>query len=61
MRWHVEKLRQVVAFAFMRFVVRMAQRNWLRQNKKTEKRLDKTTETMVESEDIVHPNQMDLF
>tara|TARA_Y100000361_G_scaffold126733_1_gene120861 strand:+ start:24739 stop:25002 length:264 start_codon:yes stop_codon:yes gene_type:complete len=55
------ELNKVYAFAFMRFVVRMAQRNWLRQNKKTEKRLDKTTETMVESEDIVHPNQMDLF
>ena len=55
------ELNKVYAFAFMRFVVRMAQRNWLRQNKKTEKRLDKTTETVVESEDIVHPNQMDLF
>ena len=55
------ELNKVYAFAFMRFVVRMAQRNWLRQNKKTEKRLDKEVESMLDSEDIDHPNQMDLF
>ena len=55
------ELNKVYAFAFMRFVVRMAQRNWLRQNKKTEKRLDKEVESMLESEHIDHPNQMDLF
>ena len=55
------ELNKVYAFAFMRFVVRMAQRNWLRQNKKTEKRLDKEAESMLDSENIDHPSQMDLF
>lgn len=41
----------------MRFVVRMAQRNWLR-SKKT---VDKTTENMIESENIDHPDQMNLL
>ena len=50
-------LNKVYAFAFMRFVVRMAQRNWLR-SKKT---IDKTTENMIESENIVHPDQMNLL
>ena len=54
-------LNKVYAFAFMRFVVRMAQRNWLRQNKKMEKKLDKTTENMLDSEDIDHPNQMNFL
>lgn len=35
------ELNKVYAFAFMRFVIRMAQRNWLRQIKKPEKSLDK--------------------
>ena len=39
----VVELNKVYAFAFMRFVVRMAQRNWLRQ-----KKLDKTAESVVE-------------
>ena len=39
----VVELNKVYAFAFMRFVVRMAQRNWLRQ-----KKLDKTAEDVVE-------------
>jgi hypothetical protein len=55
------ELNKVYAFAFMRFVVRMAQRNWLRQNKKIEKNLDKTNENMLDSEDIDHPNQMNFF
>ena len=50
-------LNKVYAFAFMRFVVRMAQRNWLR-SKKT---VDKTTENMIESENIDHPDQMNLL
>ena len=50
-------LNKVYAFAFMRFVVRMAQRNWLR-SKKT---VDKTTENMIESENIDHPAQMNLL
>jgi hypothetical protein len=50
-------LNKVYAFAFMRFVVRMAQRNWLR-SKKT---VDKTTENMLESEHTDHPDQMNLL
>ncbi len=38
------ELNKVYAFAFMRFVVRMAQRNWLRQPRKPTKILDKSTE-----------------
>jgi len=50
-------LNKVYAFAFMRFVVRMAQRNWLR-SKKT---IDKTTDSMLESEHVDHPDQMKLL
>jgi len=50
-------LNKVYAFAFMRFVVRMAQRNWLR-SKKT---IDKTAENMLESEHVDHPDQMKLL
>lgn len=46
------KLNKVYAFAFMRFVVRMAQRNWLR-NKKP---LDKDLEDMTEC-----TNQLEMF
>tara|TARA_Y100000310_G_C20621528_1_gene783590 strand:- start:433 stop:735 length:303 start_codon:yes stop_codon:yes gene_type:complete len=42
----VVELNKVYAFAFMRFVVRMAQRNWLRQ-----KKLDKTVESVIECAD----------
>ena len=55
------ELNKVYAFAFMRFVVRMAQRNWLRQPKKPTKILDKTTEDVVDLEYIDHPDQMNLF
>jgi hypothetical protein len=51
------QLNKVYAFAFMRFVVRMAQRNWLR----TKKSIDKTVEDIVESEHIDHPDQMKIF
>ncbi len=51
------ELNKVYAFAFMRFVVRMAQRNWLR----TKKSIDKTVEDVVESEHIDHPDQMKIF
>jgi len=54
------ELNKVYAFAFMRFVVRMAQRNWLRQPKKAEKVLDKTIEDMVDLENVDHPDQMKL-
>lgn len=48
---HIQ-LNKVYAFAFVRFVVRMAQRNWLR-NKKP---IDKHCENMIESE-----NQLEMF
>tara|TARA_B110000305_G_scaffold208029_1_gene239953 strand:+ start:289 stop:534 length:246 start_codon:yes stop_codon:yes gene_type:complete len=50
-------LNKVYAFAFMRFVVRMAQRNWLRDKKS----IDKTIEDMVDFENIDHPDQMKLL
>ena len=51
------ELNKVYAFAFMRFVVRMAQRNWLRSKKS----VDKAVEDIVESEHIDHPDQMKIF
>ena len=53
----VVELNKVYAFAFMRFVVRMAQRNWLRSKKV----VDKHTEDMLESENLDHPDQMKMF
>jgi len=47
-------LNKVYAFAFMRFVVRMAQRNWLRGKKKAIK-----TEDFIEELD--DPHQMQIF
>ena len=57
------ELNKVYAFAFMRFVVRMAQRNWLRNPNKSKKLLDKAEATMVEleTEDIEDPDQMIMF
>ena len=46
------ELNKVYAFAFMRFVVRMAQRNWLR-NKKS---LDRQSEHVVQCKD-----QLEMF
>ena len=40
-------LNKVYSFAFMRFVIRMAQRNWLRQTNKQKKVLDKTGEDVL--------------
>lgn len=48
---HIQ-LNKVYAFAFMRFVIRMAQRNWLR-NKKP---LDNDVEDMLS-----YNNQMEMF
>ena len=46
------ELNKVYAFAFMRFVVRMAQRNWLRSKKPLDK----------DSEDVVQcSNQLEMF
>ena len=50
-------LNKVYAFAFMRFVVRMAQRNWLRDKKS----IDKAMEDIVDSEHVDHPDQMKLL
>ena len=51
------ELNKVYAFAFMRFVVRMAQRNWLRQPKKSQKVIDKTIEDMLDSEKVDYSDQ----
>ena len=51
------ELNKVYSFAFMRFVVRMAQRNWLR----TKKSVDRVVEDVVESEHVDHPDQMKIF
>lgn len=51
------ELNKVYAFAFMRFVVRMAQRNWLRSKKV----IDKDPENMLESESVDHPDQLSIF
>ncbi|MBL69533.1 MAG: hypothetical protein CMO74_14015 [Verrucomicrobiales bacterium] len=50
-------LNKVYAFAFMRFVVRMAQRNWLRNQKKPNKRNQDATQT-IEEREIYDPNQL---
>ena len=49
------ELNKIYAFAFMRFVVRMAQRNWLRSNKSISKIIEE--EELEESD----PNQLNLF
>ena len=46
------RLGKVYAFAFMRFVVRMAQRNWLRNKKSS----DKNEDSIFKSK-----NQMEIF
>jgi hypothetical protein len=55
------KLNKVYAFSFMRFVVRMAQRNWFKKPHKNKKELDKTDETMLLYESSDHPDQMKIF
>jgi hypothetical protein len=59
------ELNKVYAFAFMRFVIRMSQRNWLRQIKKDKKGLDKRGKDMLSLEDIDNTssdeNQMLIF
>jgi len=55
-------LNKVYSFAFMRFVVRMAQRNWLRQTKKGNKVVDKVDDLMLDLEDDEkNSNQMEIF
>lgn len=45
------ELNKVYAFAFMRFVVRIAQRNWLRSATQNKKNLDKPCEDVVSLEE----------
>ena len=52
-------LNKVYAFAFMRFVVRMAQRNWLRKKTIVNKAQDVIDELETEHEE--NENQMVLF
>jgi hypothetical protein len=54
-------LNKVYAFAFMRFVVRMAQKNWLRMPRKTKKLLDIPTDDMLESDAKNYPSQLEIF
>tara|TARA_R110000824_G_scaffold265390_1_gene454256 strand:- start:4761 stop:5060 length:300 start_codon:yes stop_codon:yes gene_type:complete len=53
------ELNKVYAFAFMRFVIRMAQRNWLR-NKKANLKSSSPCAIPVE-EDSIDPDQMLFF
>ena len=55
----VVKLNKVYAFAFMRFVVRMAQRNWLRGKKMVDKRPDPVI--TLEDIEVENPKQMLIF
>ena len=52
------ELNKVYAFAFMRFVVRMAQRNWFRGAKTTNKVKQEEVSTIDE---IENPNQLKIF
>lgn len=52
------ELNKVYAFAFMRFVVRMAQRNWFRGSKTANKVKQEEVSTIDE---IENPNQLKMF
>jgi hypothetical protein len=55
-------LNKIYAFAFTRFVVRMAQRNWLRKGKKNN--LDKLNKSMLQSEvdrETINKDQLEFF
>ena len=52
-------LNKVYAFAFMRFVVRMAQRNWLRKKKITTH--SDSIAVGLDSQTIDDPDQMIMF
>lgn len=54
------ELNKVYSFAFMRFVIRIAQRNWLRSLKKDKKSVDISEDIMIESEleNFDNPNQL---
>ena len=51
------ELNKIYAFAFIRFVVRMAQRNWLRSAKSK----IKATQELNEELEVEDPNQLNLF
>jgi len=50
-------LNKIYAFALMRFVIRMAQRNWLRSNKTIEDLLEENEDEELEDD----PAQLTLF
>tara|TARA_Y100000592_G_C5365292_1_gene265717 strand:- start:245 stop:514 length:270 start_codon:yes stop_codon:yes gene_type:complete len=54
----VVELNKVYAFAFMRFVVRMAQRNWLRSQGKGK---PQPSENSIFEEITENPDQLKLF
>jgi len=49
-------LNKIYAFALMRFVIRMAQRNWLRSNKTIEELIEEEDEELEDD-----PAQLTLF
>jgi hypothetical protein len=49
-------LNKIYAFALMRFVIRMAQRNWLRSNKSIEELIEEEDEELEDD-----PAQLTLF
>jgi hypothetical protein len=49
-------LNKIYAFALMRFVIRMAQRNWLRSNKSIEELIEQEDEELEDD-----PAQLTLF
>ena len=51
------ELNKIYAFAFMRFVVRMAQRNWLRSTKSKIRECQENNEEL----EVEDPNQLNLF
>lgn len=51
------ELNKIYAFAFMRFVVRMAQRNWLRSSKSKTKQVQEFNEELEQENE----NQLNLF
>ena len=56
------ELNKVYAFSFMRFVVRMAQKNWLKNPNKQKKVIDALDEDALQSDDIYqNPNQLEMF
>mgnify|MGYP001254465683 CR=1 FL=1 len=50
------KLNKIYSFAFMRFVIRMAQRNWLRGKKNVDKS-DPNMISLTDHEEQIDPNQ----